>query len=224
MSVTSGLQAALANRGVPTTTAISLIVDRSGSMEPYVASVVESVSRFITEQQTVKGSATLSLSQFADVYEVVFHNKDIKEVNPGRFQYHPSGGTAFRDAIVQAVKDMEAQLKKLPAADKPKRVVLALITDGEDTQSVNSVEKVKKIIQEQEKLGWDFMLLGADGNTLNFAKELGISEKKTAVYAIDNPGEAIKLLSQKVTQARRGKEVKIEQQERLALLGKKEEL
>lgn len=67
------------------------------------------------------------------------------------------------------------------------------------------------------KGGWNFLLLGADGHTLEFAKELGIPEDTTAIYSIDSPDAGIKILSAKVTQARLGKAVRIDQQERLAL-------
>ena len=106
MSQISALKSAIANRGTPVPTAISLVVDRSGSMSPYVQSVVDSVFRFIKDQQEVKGSASFTLAQFDHDYEVVYQEKDIKKVDANRFsrEYSPRGGTALRDAVVRAIE------------------------------------------------------------------------------------------------------------------------
>ena len=217
--IQNALNSALAKKGQPVPTAISLVVDRSGSMMGYESQVTNSVNSFIKDQQDQKGSAIFNLALFDHEYDVVFQDKEIKQVDASQFHYSTRGSTSLRDAIVQSVKDMEKYLKGVTGKDqpKPKKVVIALITDGEDTSSQNSVDKVRQLIEEKVKGGWNFLLLGADGHTLEFAKELGIPEDTTAIYSIDNPDAGIKLLSAKVTQARRGKAVRIDQQERLAL-------
>jgi len=213
--------AAAANRGV--NTAIALVVDRSGSMHPYFRHVVDSVNQFITDQVKNKGKATLMVSQFDHEYEQIYKNQDIKEVDKVKntFEriYSPRGSTSLRDAIVQAAADMDTLLSQTPAQDRPKKVVIALITDGDDNTSRESVDKVRSIVKEKSEKGWEFLLLGAEESTLNVAEDLGFSREKTAIYSADNVDGGIKLLSDKVTQARKGKKVEITQQERLALLG-----
>jgi len=217
--IQKALNSALQNKGQSVPTAITLVVDRSGSMGGYESQVVSSVQQFIKSQQDIKGSAIFTLAQFDDSYDVVFKDKEIKQVDASQFHYSPRGGTRFRDAIVNSVKDMENYLKGATGKDqpKPKKVVIALITDGQDTSSNNSVDKVRQLIEEKLKGGWNFLVLGADGSTLEFAKELGIPEDTTAIYSVDKPDAGIKLLSEKVKQARKGKAIKIDQQERLAL-------
>jgi Mg-chelatase subunit ChlD len=142
MSVTSALNSALGKQGLPVTTAISLVVDRSGSMSAYKTNVVNSVTSFINDQKELRGSAFFTLAQFDDQYDVVFRDREIKEIDARQFDYSPRGGTCIRDALVRAVRDMEAFLKGTPAKDQPKRLVVALITDGMDGENENSVEKV----------------------------------------------------------------------------------
>jgi hypothetical protein len=217
--IQKALESALAKQGRPVPTAISLLVDRSVFMMDYEFQVASGVKSFIKDQQELRGSAIFTLSQFDHDYDVVFQDKEIKQVDSSQFHYSPRGGTSLRDAIVHAVKDMEKYLKGATGKNqpKPKKVIVALITDGQDTTSQNSVDKVRQLIEEKVKSGWNFLLLGADGNTLEFAKDLGIPEDTTAIYSIDNPDAGIKLLSEKVAQARKGRAVKIDQQERLAL-------
>ncbi len=222
--IQSALNSALQNKGQPVPTAISLVVDRSGSMGGYTSQVVSSVKNFIKDQQELRGSAMFTLAQFDHDYEVVVKDREIKEVDASQFHYTPRGGTSLRDAMVNAVKDMEKYLKGATGKDqpKPKKVVIAILTDGQDTTSRNSVETVRRLVEPKLKDGWNFLVLGADGSTLEFAKELGIPEDTTAIYSIDNPDVGIKFLSDKVAQARRGKPVKINQEERLALSSGKE--
>jgi len=227
MSVVSSVNNAAANRGV--STAVSLLVDRSGSMYPYADKVSRSVSEFIESQQVFKGKAFFSLMQFDDVSEFVFKNKDIKEVNKNEFHFQPRGGTALSDALVNAIDDMDASLKTFAAKEKPRRVVIGLITDGEDNMSRNSADKVRQMVQAKEAEGWDFFFLGVDPNTQNVASDLGISPKKTAQYLADSVQDGIKLLSDKVKEARSGKKnMEINSEERQFLLGgpapKKDEL
>jgi hypothetical protein len=217
--IQKALESALAKQGRPVPTAISLLVDRSVFMMDYEFQVASGVKSFIKDQQELRGSAIFTLSQFDHDYDVVFQDKEIKQIDASQFHYTPRGGASLLDAIIRAVKDVEKYLKGAASKDQPqpKKVVVALFADGQDTSSQNSVDNVRVLIEEKVKSGWNFLFLGAGGNTLEFAKELGIPEETTAIYSVDNLDIGIKLLSEKVAQIRRGKAVRIDQPERLAL-------
>src|SRR5271155_2637710 len=128
--IQKALNSAMQNRGQPIPTAISLVVDRSGSMGGYQSQVINSVTRLIKDQQDLRGSAIFTLAQFDHEYDVVFKEKEIKLIDASKFDYQPRGGTALLDAIVQSINDMDTYMKGATSKDqpKPKKVVIALIT------------------------------------------------------------------------------------------------
>ena len=58
-------------------TDITIILDRSGSMESVKSDTIGGFNSFLGEQQMVAGEAALSLVQFDDQYEVVYEDKDL---------------------------------------------------------------------------------------------------------------------------------------------------
>jgi len=190
-------------------------------MSPYVSKVVESVKSLISDQDKIRGQASLSISQFDHEYSVILENQDIHKVDINQFErmYQIGGATAFYDAALQAIFDMDTQLKSM--AEPAKRVVIALVTDGDDCASKwGSQEKLKQLIEEKHSLGWDFLLLGADQNTLEVGEKLGIAQQKSALFLADGDSVAksVKLISQQVEKARRGKVIEITDKDRAALL------
>ncbi len=219
MQLDSIVNNAIANRG-SVNTAMALVVDRSGSMYPYVQKVVESVKNFISDQDKIRGKASLTIAQFNHEYNVILKNQDIHKVDKNLFErmYHIYGGTSLYDAALRAISDMEDQLKSMAETETPKRVVIALVTDGQDVSSENTAEKVKAVIQEKQRLGWDFLLLGSDQTTLEIGERLGIGQQKSALFLADNVAKSVKVISDQIEKARRNKVVEITDKERTTLL------
>ena len=219
MSLASAIQNSIANRGRPVPASISFVVDSSGSMDPYVDTVKQSVCLFLEEQQKVRGVASLMLAHFNDDFTKVIDHAPIKNIKCSTFnnEYRTTGGTALIDAIFKSIHDMENNLiSKKP--DPQEKIVMAFMTDGEENMSKKSAKDLSALIREKINAGWNFMLLGADKKTLEVADEYGIARDCTAVYSIENPKAAIQLLSDKLKEVRRGKELLITSGERQALL------
>ena len=62
-----------AKKDVQTTTHFYILLDRSGSMESMKSDVIGGYNAFITEQQTVKGKAKVTLVQFDSQELVLTH-------------------------------------------------------------------------------------------------------------------------------------------------------
>jgi Mg-chelatase subunit ChlD len=204
-------------------TALALVVDRSGSMTDIASDVKGSVKQFIEEQKKASGKAFLTVAQFDHEYEIIHNFKDIHEVDGDKFakDYSPRGNTALLDAIGRTTLLMEQKLNSLPEAAKPKRVVVAVITDGLENSSTDfNIAKIKDMIKQHEALGWDFIFMGATLDTINVAKNMGFSADKSAVYDTSNFKSSMRFVSEKISQARLGKEVKIQEAERDNLINK----
>lgn len=196
-------------------TAITLVVDRSGSMYSVANDTIGSVQNLIQTQKQEEGKASLTLVQFDHEYEVVYDCADIKSVDEKDFarQYQPRGSTALVDAIGRSIINMNRKIEEMN--EKPTRVVVAVVTDGlENASHEFTVEKIKNLIEEKQKLGWDFMFLGADLNAIQTAQNYGFSPQGSAYYHESNISEAMDTINSKISDARKGKTVEISQEER----------
>jgi hypothetical protein len=167
----------------PDLTDITLVIDRSGSMEEIRSDAEGGVNAFIREQAQQPGEALLTLVQFDDKYEFVHRGVPTKEVPP--YTLVPRSGTALLDAVGRAINETRDRLAKMPEADRPGLVVFVIVTDGEENSSREfSKACVKELIQRQQtECNWHFTFLGADQDAFAEAGELGVAAGGTADFA-----------------------------------------
>lgn len=196
-------------------TALALVVDRSGSMHSIANDVVGSVKQFIGDQKKNPAKASLTVVQFDHTYEVIHDFEDIQSVDDDKFtkNYSPRGTTALLDAIGRTVFDMKKKIES--QACPTKNVVIAIITDGlENASTEYTLEKIKGLIKEHEALGWNFMFLGATLDAINVAQSMGFSSSKSAVYEVGNVKQSFQVIGAKMTDARNGTAININDKER----------
>jgi uncharacterized protein YegL len=198
-------------------TAIALVVDRSGSMYQVAEDTKGSIENLIETQKKVEEKASLTLAQFNHQYEVIHDFTDLKQVDAKAFtkQYQPRGATALVDAIGRTIITMSEKIEKMGDSEKPTKVIVAIVTDGlENASHEFTIEKVKKLVEEKQTLGWDFIFLGADLNTIQTAQSYGFSPQGSAYYENANISEAMKVVGTQITNVRKGKPVEISEKER----------
>lgn len=160
-------------------THITVILDRTGSMEVIRDDTIGGFNAFVEEQKAQPGAATLTLVQFdsQDSYEVVLRNVPIAEVPQlTRETYVPRAATPLLDAIGRGVVDLEYSLAIMPESERPERVVMAIITDGQENASREyRKDQITRMIQnKQGLLGWQFVFLSADLDALDDAIRTGV--------------------------------------------------
>ena len=92
-------------------TDITLVVDRSGSMEAIRQDAMGGVNRFILDQAEKPGDAVLTLVQFDTEYEFVHRAKPIKGIPP--YVLTPRGSTALLDAVGRAINETGERLASI---------------------------------------------------------------------------------------------------------------
>lgn len=159
---------------------ISVILDRTGSMESIRTDVVGGFNSFLAQQQSAPHPATFTLVQFDshDPYEVLQSFVPIASVEPLTLaQYVPRASTPLYDAMGTGILDLEAKLAAMPDAERPGKVIFVVVTDGQENASrAFDRARVSALIDAKKKLGWDFVFLSADQDAFEDARGMGVSE------------------------------------------------
>lgn len=155
-------------------THVSVLLDRSGSMDSIRTDVEGGFNSFIKSQKAVPGKLTVTLSQFDDLYELVYSGKDIHDVPP--LNLVPRNMTALTDSLAKVINDTGAALNALPENVRPGKVLILIITDGlENASREFTAEQVAKMVKhQQEKYAWSFQYLGANQDAVLAAQAVGI--------------------------------------------------
>ncbi|CAN5571422.1 VWA domain-containing protein [soil metagenome] len=172
-------------------TDITIILDRSGSMESVKSDTIGGFNSFLGEQQKVDGEASLSLVQFDDQYEVLYLDKDINSADRlTEATFQPRGMTALLDAIGRTINSVGQRLASLAEAERPDKVLFVIMTDGfENASKEFNAAKISEMINQQRNIyKWEFMFIGANQDAVLSANEIGIPAFAALTYAANEEG------------------------------------
>jgi len=172
-------------------TDITIILDRSGSMSAIKADTIGGFNQFLTEQQALPGEANISLFQFDNEYEQVFAGVPIKDAVPlNAATFVPRGATALLDAIGRTVNSTGARLGALPEEERPDKVVVVIITDGEENASkeFRRPQIYDLLTTQRETYNWQFIFLAANQDAIAVGGTLGVPKAASLTYAADSAG------------------------------------
>lgn len=172
-------------------TDITIVLDRSGSMLSVASDTIGGFNRFLQDQKSAPGSATITLHQFDHEFQTVIASANI---NTAEYltekTFIPRGNTALFDAIGRSVVDTGNRLARSPEKDRAGKVVFVILTDGEENASTGyTEEKIFEMIKHQrEKYSWEFVFLGANQDAIKTAKSVGINTSNALNYASNSAG------------------------------------
>ncbi|MDD3925236.1 MAG: VWA domain-containing protein [bacterium] len=176
-------------------THISIILDRTGSMEGIRDDIIGGFNAFLKEQKEQPGKATLTLVQFdtQDPYEIIHSFRPIAEIPElTRKTYVPRASTPLLDAMGRGINDLEGKLAAIKEEEQPSKVIAVVVTDGQENSSREfSREQVKSMIEKkQEQDNWQFVFLSADLDAINDAVYTGIRRGSTLAFDKTSRGNA----------------------------------
>jgi hypothetical protein len=159
----------------PNYTHLTLVVDRSGSMNSIRTDAQGGINSLIADQKTVAGQCTVSLCEFNDSYNRVFGPVHIQHAP--EYVLVPSGSTALLDAVHRAIIETGSFLRDLPEDERPSQVKLIVVTDGHENSSREATaEMVRNSIKHQEDVyNWEFIYIGAAASTFADASRFGFN-------------------------------------------------
>lgn len=176
----------------PNKTSITVVLDKSGSMNSVRDDTIGGYNIFIESQKSLPGECDISLIQFNEKNEFTYKSKNIKDItqNLTREQYVPNGNTALLDAVGKAITEKGQELSDLPEEQRPSKVLFVILTDGKENCSrIYDNAKIKEMIEHQKTVySWDFTFLGANIDTFAVAGGLGIAPDKSLSFSTSKPG------------------------------------
>ena len=187
---------------------ITVILDRSGSMQSIASDAIGGFNAFVEGQRREEGTARLSLVLFDDQYEIPLKSVPLAEVPDLTSRtFIPRGSTALLDAVGRTLDDTATRIASLPAAARPENVIIAILTDGEENASrhFSAAQIRQKLTQFRELLGWEFVFLAANQDAFTAAASIGILKDDAAGFAASAAGTAgvFKEMNNRVADKRR---------------------
>ncbi len=158
-------------------TLIAFVLDRSGSMGPMANEVITGFNKLVEENKKLPGECLVTLTQFDDQYELNYNAKPLAEVPELTAEtYRPRGWTRLYDAIGKTIDDVGRKLAALPDSERPDKVLVIIMTDGQENSSREySGKRINEMITHQrEKYNWEFAFHGCNESALKDAAQLGI--------------------------------------------------
>ncbi len=179
-------------------TEIAFILDQSGSMESIKQGTIEGFNAFLSQQQEEndKYPALFSLTLFnAGINEVITSEPVAKVSTLDSHNYRPSGGTALLDAIGLTIDSLGKRLAETPEPDRPAKVIVAIMTDGEENSSrqFTWTQVSDKIKHQSEVYKWEFLFMGANQDAIATASRISI-DRDSGVNYFQQDGSARKVL------------------------------
>ena len=166
-------------------TDITVILDKSGSMEARRTDAIGGFNALVDDQKVQPGVAALSLVQFDTSYEVSFTEKAVVDVPALTMEtYRPSGGTALLDAMGKTIDATGKRLAAMPEASRPGKVIVVVITDGEENSSREyTYPRLNEMICHQRDVyKWEFMFVGTNQDAIASASKVGIDPQNALTF------------------------------------------
>ena len=158
---------------------LSVVLDRSGSMQSIASDMIGGFVAFIDEQRQAEGECRVTLVQFdsEDPFEVLVDGEPIASVRPDARKYIPRGLTPLLDAVGRMIARIDAGIAERRELGKSEEdQIVLIITDGlENASREYSLAAIKGLIEARRADGWVFAFLGADQDSFAEGGRLGVS-------------------------------------------------
>lgn len=169
------------------TTEIAFVLDKSGSMQLIVNATIQGFNEFLKNQQEEHAQlpVKMSLTLFDTELEQPYVSVPVIEVPPLSLEsYKPEGSTALLDAIGVTITSLGAKLAATPEAERAGKVVVCILTDGEENSSrrYNWIQISDMIRHQREVYSWDFIFLGANQDAIATAARINIDQHDSAIF------------------------------------------
>ena len=171
---------------------ISIVLDRSGSMEAARFDVVDAINSYLTH---IKGDTVVA----SRLSVVTFNSQGIDTIRDrvpvdrcedlALEEYEPQGGTPLLDAVSYSVGILDC------LSGKSERRIMAILTDGLENGSRGTTRAgLKLLLQRKQADGWLMLYLGTGHDSVTQAGQIGIAPWHTADFSMGRIAETAHVL------------------------------
>ena len=171
-------------------TELVFVIDKSGSMAGLEGDTIGGFNSVLSRNRELEGEAFVTTVLFDTHRSTIHDHVSISKVrNMTRRDYVPGGCTALLDAVGKTIEHIDRIERYMPDTHKADNVVFVIITDGyENSSHTFGYPKVKRMIEEHQEKGWEFLFLGANIDVAAESDRLGIKRENVAEYLNDSEG------------------------------------
>lgn len=165
------------------------VIDRTGSMKRHAPIVIQAANDQLDALAGSKAADSILMSTFLfNTSSTVLHSylPLDKAVRLDDSNYQPNDQTALYDAVLNAITSMVSYVQSLLDTGMTLKVVMVVISDGEDNYSKHSVSEVKSVIADlinQEIYTFAFVAFGSEAHGI--ADAMGIPAKNVIESSAD---------------------------------------
>ena len=142
-------------------TELVVILDKSGSMANFASDTIDGFNQFMRAQSAQAGTTKVTTILFDSRYKLLWEGIDSKQAVLTANEYVTGGRTALYDAIGRTITETNDRLSKIAAESKPEKVILLIMTDGEENESKEyRLRELKLLIELRKRDGWEFIFIG----------------------------------------------------------------
>ena len=160
-------------------THLIIVLDESGSMVGLTKATIEGVNALVAWQKAEPGDFTTALYKFSTTAKEVTSFEALSHEN-----YSPEGGTALFDALCLAITQEGQRLAGMKESNRPDKVVVLVVTDGQENSSlISKIHDVKADVARQRSVySWEFVFLGANIDAFSTGDLYGFARNSTMQY------------------------------------------
>ena len=200
-------------------TELAFILDRSGSMSGLESDTIGGFNSLLDKQKRESGSCTVTTVLFDNAYELLHDRIPLNGVrNITNQDYFVRGSTALLDAIGRTVDKIVSAQRQTAESERAEKVLVVIITDGmENASREYRYERVREMIEQQQKEGWEFLFLGANIDAIKAASSFGIAADRAVNYRPDGVGTRLNydVVSDAVCSVRAGQPLAVNWKKRI---------
>lgn len=176
----------------PNKSHITIVADRSGSMNGIRAEAEGGLNAFVAEQKKVPGECSLYFVDFdgEDAQHLVYDG-DIQGFES--YTLVPRGMTPLNDAVAQAINETGERLRRLPEAQRPSKVYFMVQTDGQENASreTTNAQLVELVKRQEEQWKWTFIFLATGIDAFGQSQQYAGTQMATNVYRGSASGQSM---------------------------------
>lgn len=179
-------------------TDITLVLDRSGSMQRVLTDTIGGYNAFIGTQKKAPGIANVTTILFDDKYDVLHSGIPVKDVPIMTDDvFVPRGMTALYDAVGKSINVAGERFSKMTEEQRPSKVIFVILTDGQENASQEFTNtNIRDMIELQKTTyHWDFVFLGANINAEVVGASMGINAGNSMTFAANSVGTQAAFMS-----------------------------